>query len=269
MNENILRKKETLTTLTARLQTVPAGHTTTVSRLVREVFPDTPYAEHDLTGLAVMLFKAAPRAGLLLETGYHHGEPVGLPQDICFTVWHKKPGPFCPYCGSRDTAFIFYGYPADFETIEEDERRHLVSIGGCIVRDATKHCFCCGRDFGQQYDMRQIREITFLRTSGGTGPSEEVVLTREDAALFLENGDGVRKPLTARKWAVVIVTLFNHLSIQDWPEEMNNPCVLDGETREISVTMKDGTFLSRSGCNAHPAGWDAVLKLFLPLARMK
>lgn len=41
----------------------------------------------------------------------------------------------CPECKSKNVAWIFWGYPGDIKTIEEDLDKGKTVLGGCLVSD--------------------------------------------------------------------------------------------------------------------------------------
>ena len=63
--------------------------------------------------------------------------------------------PTCPKCKSNNTAWIFWGYPANFdETMEKQVERKEIVMGGCIVTDHDPKWECneCYYRWGERED---------------------------------------------------------------------------------------------------------------------
>jgi hypothetical protein len=60
----------------------------------------------------------------------------------------------CPNCGKSWIAKIFWGYPADMESMEESFKRKEIVLGGCLVTDNDPKWECndCGHQWGQRKD---------------------------------------------------------------------------------------------------------------------
>ena len=60
----------------------------------------------------------------------------------------------CPNCESKFFAEIFWGYPADFEEIEEQVERQEIVLGGCLVTDHDPkwECNSCHHRWGERDD---------------------------------------------------------------------------------------------------------------------
>ena len=60
----------------------------------------------------------------------------------------------CPNCNSKFIAKIFWGYPGDFESMEEQVERKEIDMGGCLVssHDPEWECNECGNQWGKRKD---------------------------------------------------------------------------------------------------------------------
>lgn len=143
------KREEMLTAMVAYQKECEAGYHTTPRALAALACPGAEADETDLLALSVKLNRRAQKEGLLLDCDCCNGEEVGLPQNIGFSLYFKKPGRRCPFCGSYDTAGICYGYPgpgADAFFVNE-QREHRFFAGGCEPRDFREHCFHCEKEF--------------------------------------------------------------------------------------------------------------------------
>jgi hypothetical protein len=63
--------------------------------------------------------------------------------------------PSCPFCGSKNTCSIFYGYPADIEWYLESSAKGEIVGGGCCVSsgDPIWHCHNCSNEWGKNDDF--------------------------------------------------------------------------------------------------------------------
>ena len=60
----------------------------------------------------------------------------------------------CPKCNRKNIALIFWGYPGDFDSIEEQVERKEIVLGGCIVTDNDPKWECndCLHRWGERDD---------------------------------------------------------------------------------------------------------------------
>ena len=60
----------------------------------------------------------------------------------------------CPKCGKSWIAEIFWGYPANMESIEEALERKEIILGGCLVtnNDPRWECNDCNHQWGERED---------------------------------------------------------------------------------------------------------------------
>ena len=58
----------------------------------------------------------------------------------------------CPQCGKSWIAEIFWGYPANMESIEEALERKEIILGGCLVtnNDPRWECNDCNHQWGER-----------------------------------------------------------------------------------------------------------------------
>lgn len=259
---------ELVSAMISILEKAPAGYTATPARLAREAFPDGLPEGAGLTGAAIGLYGAAETQGMLLETPYRHGEPVGLPENIGFTIYHKQPGLPCPYCASRDTAENLYGSPVFSEELEQDEREHRTHIAGCKVTPfAEHHCFACKKDF-----HRPVSSVRFERCARTPGLPETIGVRKDGDRFFLECGGPrheIHPPVFQAEFERLADSLFTRWYVQLWPEhsEPERHMVLDGERWELAVTFDNGETLVRSGYAARPPKWTALYRYMTGLVR--
>ena len=60
----------------------------------------------------------------------------------------------CPKCNRKNIALIFWGYPGDCDSIEEQVERKEIVLGGCIVTDNDPKWECneCLHRWGERDD---------------------------------------------------------------------------------------------------------------------
>jgi hypothetical protein len=60
----------------------------------------------------------------------------------------------CPNCGKSSIAEIFWGYPANMESMEEALEKKEIVLGGCIVTDNDPKWECndCSNRWGERDD---------------------------------------------------------------------------------------------------------------------
>jgi len=60
--------------------------------------------------------------------------------------------PVCPECKSKNVAWIFWGYPGNTKTIEEDLDKGEIILGGCRVSDHDPKWECneCHHTWGER-----------------------------------------------------------------------------------------------------------------------
>ena len=58
----------------------------------------------------------------------------------------------CPNCGKSWIAKIFWGYPADIESMEESLEKKVIILGGCLVtnNDPRWECNDCNHQWGER-----------------------------------------------------------------------------------------------------------------------
>jgi len=58
----------------------------------------------------------------------------------------------CPNCNSKFIAEIYWGFPGDFGSIEEQVERKEIVMGGCIVTDNDPKWICnvCNHKWGKR-----------------------------------------------------------------------------------------------------------------------
>ena len=58
----------------------------------------------------------------------------------------------CPNCSKLSIAEIFWGYPADVESMEESIEKKEIVLGGCIVTDNDPKWECnnCDHRWGER-----------------------------------------------------------------------------------------------------------------------
>ena len=66
----------------------------------------------------------------------HDGMVEGLPFHLDYIVRNKRAQIKCPYCSSKNTARILYGYPAYSEELQKKLDNGKIAIGGCCISGA-------------------------------------------------------------------------------------------------------------------------------------
>ena len=63
-------------------------------------------------------------------------------------VWKLK----CPNCSKSWIAEIFWGYPADIESLEEELEKKEIILGGCLItdHDSKWECNDCNHQWGER-----------------------------------------------------------------------------------------------------------------------
>ena len=117
-------------------------------------------SEDELFDCHEALCQAAEDARISLDMSKHEGIQEGLPWDLDFVVRNDEAQIECPYCGSRNTARIFYGMPLFTKELQDKLDAGRVVLGGCCLTgaetedgewvsvDPTHHCNNCKKDFG-------------------------------------------------------------------------------------------------------------------------
>lgn len=225
-------------------------------------------SELDLITLSCDLYGYAKKEGLFLDCGFNNGEPVGLPQNISFSMYRKKPGARCPFCGSQDTAEILYGYPADFEAMSKEAEEHRLYIGGCMPMGPDRHCFHCEREFGHAMHPDNIASIRFGFSKMGK-LSSEAFLTNKNGSCFVTGSDGTQIPLSKRRWSDMIRSLFSRSGIEDWEPDDSKSFITGGGAWTLVITFEDGNTLKREGsCVLSNADhFEELRRLFRPFLR--
>jgi hypothetical protein len=69
----------------------------------------------------------------------------------------------CPNCGKLRIAKIFWGYPADIESMKESLERKEIILGGCCVTDHDPKWEC--NDCNHQWGNREDDELDSKNTN--------------------------------------------------------------------------------------------------------
>lgn len=219
--------------------------------------------DSEMLELSCDLYRYAEKQGLLLDCKFNNGEPVGLPYNISFYLYHKKPGVRCPFCGSRDTADIGYGFPANSITLAVEEDEHRIYLGGCLPRRRQTHCFRCKEDFGFHIHPDRVASVHFELIPGRRMP-QEVTITNKDGVCFANSLYGGKKPLSRRQWKHITESLFYRFSIEEWEPDCSGGLVMDGTLWTLDVTFGDGTSLTRKGDEMRFQRTEDLCRLFKP-----
>jgi len=270
-------KQEILTALVKEVSALPGGSKTSVAKLFAGRYPEHRSEIHEY-GFELMddFLIAAKKKGLLLDMSMHEGKVEGLPYNLMFKVYQKKPGKKCPRCGGRDTAAILYGMPAFSESFQKDLEHHRTALGGCLTGEADPkyHCFCCGKDFGTPAVLigkRGIEKYSDIVTEirfevgGYFGGYETYTLKKSKGEYtfslgFFDTEDVVRT-LTSNEWQKVINKLYTGFYIHEWKKDYFNPCVTDGIQWSVKIRLTNGRRRTINGSNAYPGYWEEFRRL--------
>ena len=200
----------------------------------------------------------------------------------------------CPYCGSINTSYYIWGFPAYNESQLKDLKKGKCILGGCIVNakkindktvflEPTWKCNKCRKDFGTEPILlnpkRQIDEfytdiVTALKFSlhSFEAGSTFITITRD------KNGADVifeqvypyegeqKKRISSFEWRRVLNTLYKKLYLHEWKKSYYAP-ILDGESWSLEVKLTDRRRRTYYGNNAYPPYWDELKELLLGLAQ--
>ena len=248
---------------------------------------------YDLLDIHNALFRAARANHITLDISSHKDKEEGLPFNLFFVVHNKMAQVKCPYCGSKNTARIIYGYPVYSENLQRKLDQGMVSLGGCCVfsvdvngepvqTNPSRICNACKKKFGTppliiSKDMRSAEDYRDVVTSirflvgGYFSGSTEVTITRNEKGAFVKVGDyrfGDKLPLnrdkqiSPAKWNRILNTLYSQLYLHEWKKRYENPCVLDGTQWELKIKLTGNRVRNYYGSNDYPPYWKELTKIF-------
>ena len=149
------------------------------------------FDDDDLTNIHYALLKAVEKEGMTVE--FSMPRIIGCPFEDVY-VLHR---PVCPYCGSRDIAWILYGYPVYTEELQKELEEGKAVLGGCMIKEKTHRCNTCGKDFqggyhGKGKDMSGLRQYRcrkdLLRDRSVCGRCKKADRGRKGPLRLLQNG---------------------------------------------------------------------------------
>ena len=248
---------------------------------------------YDLLDIHDALFKAARANYITLDMSSHKDKVEGLAFNLFFIVHNKKAQIKCPYCGSKNTARIIYGYPLLDEEFQRKLDEGKISLGGCCVfsvpvngesvqTNPSRTCNACKKNFGTppliiSKDMSNAEDyrdvVTSIRFSVGGyfSGSTEVTISRNEKGAFVKVEDyslegkmpvNKDKQISSTKWNRILNKLYSQLYLHEWKRRYENPCVLDGTQWELKIKLTGKRVRNYYGSNDYPPYWKELTKIF-------
>ena len=120
------------------LREAPDGYCITSAQLLRQNGYDLKeFGEKGLFYFHQALDRVAKANHIDMDMSAHDGKLEGLLYNLDFIVRNEQAQIECPYCGSRNTARIFYGMPSMNLQLMEKIENGKVCIGGCCIKRQT------------------------------------------------------------------------------------------------------------------------------------
>lgn len=243
------------------------------------------------------LLKAAKNNHITLVMSGHERNADALSYDLGYVIHNKEAQIKCPFCGSKKTARIKYGYPVFTEILERKLDEGKVILGGCCIRevfvgeewvqsDPSRICNECGKKFGRRplliakdeesaEDYRDIVKSIKFSVGGFFNGSTEVLITRnEKGALvkvqrfpFGENApEDVQ--ITAGRWSRILDKLYTQMYLHEWKKRYVDPHILDGTQWELTISLKGKRVRNYYGSNDFPPYWKELTGIFRSFAKL-
>jgi hypothetical protein len=300
MNNSTSEIDSIINVLVEDLREVEDGAVTSTYELLKNTgciydlkFKDSKEGSRYLSRIDKSLRTAARKAKIRLEDTYKdtktpkEGEAKGLPYNIPFKVRNKNAGIKCPYCGSKDTAYIYYGLPSDDPELKKRVAEGKVIIGGCNVSSTnpTRYCNHCRKSFGtmplikanskytgENY-MYSVSEISFHYDSGVSGVTDiDITQTVKGAEVSVRHVPGGLRTefyITQAKWMDIMSALYEKMYLHEWKHSYNNPHVTgSGDSWKLVIKLTDNRHRTYSGKNTYPPYWNDLMAIMRPFIKM-
>ena len=182
----------------------------------------------------------------------------------------------CPYCGSKNSIRIVYGYPSHKLFIDAEAGR--VKLGGCCIFESSPEYFC--KDCEHEWDQEQAidaayKKITGIRASVGGyfGGYYKVKIDLVNLKTRWSHGGGGELEETIRKTirestANKFVEQLKVVDLLNWKAEYIEPGVCDGTQWSVEI-MANGKTIKKYGDNQFPKEWDMFCKIIREITNKK
>ncbi len=206
----------------------------------------------------------------------------------------------CPFCGSKNTARIQYGYPLFSEELQQQLDEGSVKLGGCVINtvvvngehiqtDPGMYCNDCKKNFAKPpliiskdrssaEDYRDIVEFVRFRVGGYFSGTHEVKISKNESGALVEvdafpvfDPDEIKereKLITEKEWNKILDSLYDRLFLHEWKKKYDDPDILDGTQWELEIKLTKGRKRSYYGSNMYPPYWENLKRLFRPYVKM-
>lgn len=266
------------------LERLPGGTVITIRQLYQELFSDDEKVQQEIMLSYALLYdleKAAKKNGLYLDMSKHGGLEERMPGNLDFTIYKKKPGKKCPYCGYRETAKIIYGYPMFNKELKQDLEHHRIKLGGCCISsmDPEYFCFICNKEFGTPASFFSGDEIKHYEDAvleiqfeiGGFFQGWKTVIVKKENEQYIltissdfEEKSGL---LSEKDWSWLVKRLYGTLFIHEWEDAYDNSDILDGEQWSLRIKFTEGRDKETYGINEYPPYWNELVRTFKKLEK--
>lgn len=299
MNNSTSEIDSIIQVLVEDLREVEDGAVTSTYELLKDTgciyslkFEDAKEGSKYFTKIDKSLRTAARKAKIRLEDTYSDtkiqkdGEKKIAPHNIPFKVRNKNAGIKCPYCGSKDTAYIYYGLPVMDDELKKRVDEGKVVIGGCKVSSTnpTRYCNHCKKSFatmpliklngkvtGENY-IYSVREISFHYDSVVSGVTDiDITQNIRGAEVSVRHAPGgVRTEvyITDTKWMNIVKSLYEKMYLHEWKHSFKNPHVAGGDSWKLIITLTNNRHRTYSGVNTYPPYWNEFMALMRPFIKM-
>ena len=258
--------------------------------LERAGYDGSEFDHDDLYDIHFTLLKKAKENHITLDMSAHDGMVEGLPFHLDYIVRNKRAQIKCPYCSSKNTARILYGYPAYSEELQKKLDNGKIAIGGCCISgapvdggmirtDPSRVCNNCKKKFGKPpliisremdsvEDYRDIVESIYFSVGGFFQGNTKVTITRskKGALVKVEKTHSAEeipdRQITKKKWNRILNLLYDKMYLHEWKKTYYDPDVSDGEQWELKIKLTGKRRRNYEGSNAYPPYWPELTKLF-------
>lgn len=206
----------------------------------------------------------------------------------------------CPFCGSKNTARIQYGYPLFSEELQQQLDEGSVKLGGCVINsvvvngehiqtDPGRYCNDCKKSFAKppliisKYrsiaeDYRDIVESVRFRVGGFLVGTHEVKISKNESGALVEvdafpvfDPEEIKereRRITEKEWNKILDSLYGRLFLHEWRKKYDDPDILDGTQWELEIKLTKGRKRSYYGSNMYPPYWENLKRIFKPYAKL-
>ena len=257
------------------------------------------FSNMDLFEVHDALFIVARANHIKLDMSAHEKMVQGVPYSLDYIVRNKKAQIKCPYCGSKSTARIIYGFPVFDEKMAKKIDEGKLSIGGCCVNTAhvngktvflnpRRVCNNCKEKFGTpsliinrddntaEYYRDLVTGIEYSENGHLEGDTNYTLKRNDKGAAVTVEGFSfekgpisVKKQITAGRWYRISNRLYSGMYLHEWKKKYIDPdvCVSDGTEWSLKIKLTGGRERNYHGENVYPPYWTEMRKMFKGLAR--